>query len=91
MKLIRVERGMNLAEGSAYWCWWCFSLLQCHPDKLEDGMSEVERAAAVHAFHKITKAYKLLSNPELRRTFDVKCSGEYINQSCYLVKAKKSY
>jgi len=60
----------------------CPPLLQCHPDKLEDGVSEVERSAAVHTFHRITKAYKLLSNPELREAFDVKSSGEYIWQPC---------
>ena len=61
-------------------------LFQYHPDKLGDRLSEPERAAAVHTFQRITKAYKLLSNPEQRTAFDVKASGVYIhNPSVSLV------
>ena len=54
-------------------------LFQYHPDKLGDRLSEAERAAAVHTFQRITKAYELLSNPEQRTAFDVKASGVYIH------------
>lgn len=55
-------------DGSAF--------LQYHPDKHSEDLSGAEKAKALEVFHRITKAYHLLTDPKLRQEFDTKSNGE---------------
>ena len=55
-----------------------FTSLQCHPDKLPSSLSDKERASAIEQFHKIKRAYEILSDDKERQTYDTTSNGELI-------------
>ena len=53
-----------------------FLSTQYHPDKTASGKTAVgESDAGADWFHEVTKAYRILSDPKLRREFDSKSTG----------------
>ena len=55
--------------------------LQYHPDKLPSSLSDKERASAVEQFHKIKRAYEILSDDKERQTYDTTSNGKLIHIS----------
>ena len=53
---------------------WLFS--QYHPDRLPPEASQSERDAAVREFHKISQAYKALSDENTKSDYDTALDGK---------------
>lgn len=47
-----------------------------HPDKSDPNLSEEEKKSNLETFHKIQKAYEILSNEESRKNYDQNCEGK---------------
>ena len=60
-------------------------MLQCHPDKLQSDLSEDEKASAIEQFHRIGRAYEILSDDQQRHSYDTKANGTDITQLSSLV------
>lgn len=51
-------------------------VLQCHPDKLPPDASKSERDAATKEFHRISQAYKTLSEDTQKANYDTMFDGK---------------
>lgn len=50
--------------------------LQCHPDKLPPDTSQSERDTATKEFHRISQAYKVLSDDKEKTSYDASLDGK---------------
>ena len=53
----------------------CYLNVQCHPDKLPPSLSDEEKTSAIEQFHRIKRAYEILSDNKERQAYDTTSNG----------------
>jgi DnaJ domain len=70
-KILEVTQQASSAEIKAAYRSLC---QEYHPDKLPIGTPEKARKHIEESFKQVSEAYSVISNPEMRQSYDLKCS-----------------